>query len=475
MIEWFTKYTPIRAKFRTLLFIHGLLVSIALSATIWAGNGGGGFVPALVCGAVLVATLATVQISKELICAPYVSTVVRMEALAAGDLDSPIRFTDHTDCVGRMTKAMIVFRANAVLINTANIEHEQIVSTIGQALAQLANADLTCHLGQRLPGNGEILREQFNQAVATLQETLGVVSLSSHSIANASGEIRAASSDLANRTEQQSASIQEANTAMGTVTALVERNTSSVIEVNQAIADAHREATKGGQIVEDAVSAMIKIQQSSQEISQIINVIDAIAFQTNLLALNAGVEAARAGDAGRGFAVVANEVRALAQRSADAAREIKNLITTSGQHVGKGVELVGATGEALGQIVTRVGEVSALVHGIAESAKTQVEMMTDVSNTVGQMDRMTQQNAAMVEQSNAAAQSLADEAGRLASNVQRFRLGDTRGQVRTRTTPASARAPALAAAPRPRAISAAPASHGNLAIKTQPGNDWSEF
>jgi methyl-accepting chemotaxis protein len=399
-----------------------------------------------------------------------------METLAQGDYTSPFPHAAHTDCVGRMTRAMEVFRSNALTAERIVKEQDAIVDALGGALHRLADADLTVQLAAPLPGKGDALREQFNQAVAGLAETMHVVLQSSRSIATASGEIRAASGDLANRTEQQAASIQQANGAMGTVTGLVERNTSSVIEVNQAIADAHREATRGGQIVDDAVSAMNQIQQSSQEISQIINVIDAIAFQTNLLALNAGVEAARAGDAGRGFAVVANEVRALAQRSADAAREIKDLINTSGQHVGNGVELVGATGQALGQIVNRVGEVSALVQGIADSAKTQVEMMTGVSDTVAQMDRMTQQNAAMVEQSNAAAESLADEAGRLAGNVQRFRLGDSGAAPRLRPVPQAV--PAPAAAPRLRAVSAvspvAP-SRSAPSAKAAPADDWSEF
>jgi methyl-accepting chemotaxis protein len=470
MLEWFEAHAPIREKFRVLLFIQTLWALVALGATVWAGSGGGIIAPALVAGAALLATPVTLTVARRLICDPYVTTVERMEALARGDLDSPVQHTDHTDCVGRMTRAMAVFAINA---RKAGIEQDLklLAASMEKGLSRLADGDLVYRMTEPLPANVEALRQYFNGAVTALDETLTVVTHSSQAIASASGQIRAATGDLANRTEQQASSIQEANRAMGDVTALVERNTSSVIEVNQSIADAHRQATQGGRIVEDAVSAMTKIQNSSQEIGQIINVIDAIAFQTNLLALNAGVEAARAGDAGRGFAVVANEVRALAQRSADAAREIKNLITTSSLHVGQGVELVGATGKALGQIVARVGEVSELMHSIADSARTQVEMLAGVSNTVSQMDTMTQQNAAMVEQSNAAAQSMADEAGRLSGNVSRFAISSGVPRQSAHGAPAPttvARAPVRPASPPPQVV-------GNLALKAVPSDDWSEF
>ncbi len=470
MMEWFRLHAPIREKFRTLLFAHTLWMLAALGATLWAGSGRGMIYPALLAGAALVATLTTQIVSARLICDPYVATVERMEALARGDLDSPVQYAGHTDCVGRMTKAMETFRVNA---SKASMERDLELVTVAMehGLSRLADGDLASHLTEALPAGAEALREYFNRAVTALDATLTVVTHSAQAIASASGQIRAATGDLANRTEQQASSIQEANRAMGNVTALVERNTTSVIEVNQSIADAHREATQGGKIVEDAVSAMTKIQSSSQEIGQIINVIDAIAFQTNLLALNAGVEAARAGDAGRGFAVVANEVRALAQRSADAAREIKNLITTSSLHVGQGVELVGATGKALGQIVARVGEVSELVQSIADSAKAQVAMLAGVSNTVSQMDTMTQQNAAMVEQSNAAAQSMADEAGRLSGNVSRFAI--SAGVPRHLSYDSPPAAPVARASGR--TASPPPASTGNLALKAVPTDDWSEF
>ena len=473
MLEWFEHHAPIREKFVVLRRVLGIWAALALIATVWAGNGGGAVLPGILAALALIGGLITITVAARMICDPYVDTVVRMEGLAAGDFDSPTAYANHTDCVGRMVRAMDTFRINGKKASSEQ-DLDMILSAIGAGLSRLAEGDLTNQMTEPLPAKAESLRQSFNSAITALEDTLSTVSQSSHSIANASGEIRSASHDLAQRTEQQAAAIQDANSAMKNVTALVESNTASVIEVNQSIAETHREASQGGRVVEDAVAAMTKIQHSSQEIGQIINVIDGIAFQTNLLALNAGVEAARAGDAGRGFAVVANEVRALAQRSADAAREIKDLITTSSQHVGQGVDLVGATGKALGQIVTRVGEVSDIVQSIAQSAQSQVEMLSSVSTTVTQMDVMTQQNAAMVEQSNAAAQSLADEAGRLAGNVSRFQLPDRRRASRPAPTPRSAPAPAPApvAATRQRA---APASHGNLALKASPTDDWSEF
>jgi methyl-accepting chemotaxis protein len=212
--------------------------------------------------------------------------------------------------------------------------------------------------------------------------------------------------------------------SMDEVTASVQETAASAAVVRQSVADAHRQATQGGDVVQRAIAAMAAIEQSAQEIGQIVTVIDAIAFQTNLLALNAGVEAARAGDAGKGFAVVANEVRALAQRSADAAQDIKALITNSSTQVGAGVELVGETGDRLGEIVAKVGEINGLVEDIATAAGRQAQNLQQVNGTMRDMDRMTQQNAAMVEQSSAATHSLSEEAVRLTELVSTFRTRD---------------------------------------------------
>jgi methyl-accepting chemotaxis protein len=219
----------------------------------------------------------------------------------------------------------------------------------------------------------------------------------------------------------QASRITETAGALNAVTAIVSETAAGAVAVQKAVTAACSEATDGGEVVERAIEAMARIETSAKEIGQIIAVIDGIAFQTNLLPLNAGVEAARAGEAGRGFAVVATEVRALAQRSADAAQSIKELITTSGVQVGAGVALVGQTGEKLVGIVRRVSEINALIDGIASSATRQAQNLVGVNGAMGDMERMTQQNAAMVEQSSAATRSLSSEAQLLTELVETFR------------------------------------------------------
>jgi methyl-accepting chemotaxis protein len=289
-------------------------------------------------------------------------------------------------------------------------------------------------------------------------------------VRTSSDEIRAASEDLALRNEQQAASLEETAASVGTTVSLTRQSAENAAGAKQAIAQTHRRATDGGEVVGKAVAAMGAIEQSAREITQIIDVIDGIAFQTNLLALNAGVEAARAGEAGKGFAVVANEVRALAQRSAEAARDIKALIDKSTAHVGDGVSLVGETGTLLAEIVAQVGAVTAQVNDIAETAAGQASNLEQVNVAVGTIDRMTQQNAAMVEQATAATRSLSSEAQRLAELVAQFRVSGT-GEAFTAPAPA-----ALPSAPPPprRALPVT----GNLARKPGPDfadADWSEF
>jgi len=281
-----------------------------------------------------------------------------------------------------------------------------------------------------------------------------------------------AADDLSRRTEQQAATLEETAAALDEITALVGNTSSSVDRAHDAVVAASDEAARSGEIVTGAVRSMDLIAKSSDEIGQIIGVIDEIAFQTNLLALNAGVEAARAGDAGRGFAVVASEVRALAQRSADAAKEIKALIAPSSDQVRQGVDLVGKTGVALTAIVGRVAEVDELMKTIHLSAREQATGLDEVNRAVNQMDQVVQQNAAMVEQSTAATHSLKTETEELTRLIARFRVGGPSLHGRA-TAPAPRHEPAplrsSSAAPMRRVAGGAPVEVSGG------GDDWQEF
>lgn len=469
MFERFKKDIPIRAKFQTLQILYALWSIAGLGGIVLAAQGLS--IAAYALGlAALVATIATTAISSRIICDPYVATVVRMESLVAGDFDSPIEYSDHKDCVGRMVAAMSIFRDNARSVEAGSSGQNQIVEALGTGLAKLAEGDLGYRITTAFPKEYERLRGDYNRAMDSMADAMGAVTRTSRSIHAGASEIRAATHDLSQRTEQQASSLAESATALNEITGMVKGTAQSAGQVTTAINDAHREASEGGRVVERAVGAMGAIEKSAHEITQIINVIDGIAFQTNLLALNAGVEAARAGDAGKGFAVVANEVRALAQRSAEAAKDIKALIMTSAQQVEEGVGLVGDTGSMLSRIVTRVGEISALISSISESTEIQAAGLQQVNSAVSDMDKVTQQNAAMVEQSTAAARSLAGEADELTRLVTRFALSDAGSAP-------GASAPARPAA-RPQAKSfkpaAAPATSGNLALAADQ-DDWSEF
>ncbi|RYF90028.1 MAG: methyl-accepting chemotaxis protein, partial [Caulobacteraceae bacterium] len=303
-------------------------------------------------------------------------------------------------------------------------EKERAVTrAFGSALSRLAEGDLSCRVEDGLPPEYAQLGIDFNAAVDQVRDVLATVSTAASAIQTGSDEIAGASDDLSERTERQAAGLEQTAAALEQVTATVRRSAEGARQASELVSTAKGEAEHSGQVVQNAILAMGQIEISSGQIGQIVGVIDEIAFQTNLLALNAGVEAARAGDAGRGFAVVASEVRALALRSADAAKEIKTLINDSTRQVGEGFKLVAETGEALGRIVGRVGEIDGLVSEIAASSKEQAVGLAEVNTAVNQMDQVTQQNAAMVEQSTAASHSLRSEAAELTRMIGRFRLG----------------------------------------------------
>ncbi|WP_433911366.1 methyl-accepting chemotaxis protein [Sphingomonas yabuuchiae] len=360
---------------------------------------------------------------------PIGATADAMGRMAGGDLALTLDGRERADEIGTMVSAVEVFRV-AAQAQVTNVEKQEVVvRELAAALHELGEGNVAHRVGDNLPDEYRGLARSFNDSMERLARTLQRISHSAGQVRNGAAEVRAASDDLSQRTEQQAASLEETAAAMDEVTGGVRATASGANRVNAIVVSARQETEESGTVVRRAVEAMGAIERSSSEISEIISVIDGIAFQTNLLALNAGVEAARAGDAGKGFAVVASEVRALAQRSADAARDVKERIQSSTAQVGIGVGLVNETGRMLEAIAARIAEISAHVSQIASSAEQQATGLQQVNIAVADMDGSTQQNAAMVEQATAAARHLAAEAEVLASEVAQFRLdtADLRG------------------------------------------------
>ncbi len=373
-----------------------------------------------------------------------------MAALAEGHLEAEVPYIGRADEIGDMAKATSSFRDSILShqrlreeqeVERASAEYERkrneaaredalkqldtVVHAMTLGLDKVTRGELTFRLTEWFPVDYKKLRMDFNQAIDQLMQTMKAVVRSTRAVTASANELTHASDDLSRRTEHQAATLEQTAAALDEITATVRRTASSADEANDIVSKAKTDTEQSGVTVKATVAAMSSIETSSKQIGNIIGVIDEIAFQTNLLALNAGVEAARAGDAGRGFAVVATEVRALAQRSADAAKEIKQLISTSGEQVVLGVKLVGDTGKALTRMVGQVEQISRIVGEIAAAAREQSSALGQVNSAINQMDQVTQQNAAMVEQSTAACHGLASEARELGSLIAMFRTEET--------------------------------------------------
>jgi len=431
----------------------------------------------------------------------------RMSSLAAGNTDEAIPYTDRKDGIGDMARSVEVFREGAIRnhqleadadatrrrTEAERIELQQMTEAEAEArltqatgalaanLRRLAAGDMLSEVHDQLAPQFEGLRHDFNTSVRQLRDALLSVGNSVSTVTSGSKEISDASDNLSRRTEQQAASLEQTAAALEEITSNVVSTSKRTAEARDVVRDARARADQSGQVVRNAVAAMERIEKSSQQIGQIIGVIDEIAFQTNLLALNAGVEAARAGEAGKGFAVVAQEVRELAQRSANAAKEIKGLVSNSAVAVSEGVKLVSDTGEGLAAIEQLVQTVTGHMDAIATAAQEQSAGLAQVNTAVNHMDQSTQQNAAMVEEMNAAGAGLAQESAKLSDLLSQFQLGgagaagqlrETAARMRAPAAPAPTARPAAAAPSRP--VARAPLSHGNAAV-AQSADDWQEF
>jgi methyl-accepting chemotaxis protein len=404
---------------------------------------GGVTIIAAVLGSLLLAT-------QRLVAKPLSRLVGSVAGLKEGRYDQPIVGGQGADEVAQISRALEDFRHELAGAVQARAEQEDlrrsgeterqrnqaaqartaqdqaaVVEALQNALSQLSAGNLRVRVEADLAPEYAQLKSDFNSAAEKLETAIGEVVQKTAGITAAAGEISSAADNLSQRTEQQAASLEETAAALDQITATVRRTAAGATQARSTVSTAKAAAEESESVMRSAIEAMGAIEQSAAQIGQIIGVIDEIAFQTNLLALNAGVEAARAGEAGKGFAVVASEVRALAQRSAEAAKEIKGLISTSSHQVEHGVSLVAQTGEVLGRIAAQVTDINTVVSEIAGSAQEQATGLAQVNTAVNQMDQMTQQNAAMVEETTAASRSMADDAADLKKLIGQFQTGSS--------------------------------------------------
>ncbi|MBX5161274.1 methyl-accepting chemotaxis protein [Rhizobium sp. NZLR8] len=442
------------------------------------------------------AVVAFLLAMRSLVGRPIRIISERISALQKGDLASPVTYRENGDEIGFLARALEVFRneaiakvereqaaaeqsasfdveraRNASLTEEANNAQRLVMNALANELEKLAAGDFSIHMADLGP-EFDKLRQDFNRMVEAVAAALTEIKTASVAVEGGSSEIAFSADQLAKRTEQQAAALEQTAAALDEVTTTVRASSQRAENAGKLVEETKRSAHVSATVVRDAIGAMDRIQTSSSQIGRIIGVIDEIAFQTNLLALNAGVEAARAGEAGKGFAVVAQEVRELAQRSANAAKEIKNLINVSGQEVAAGVGLVNETGDALLKIEEQINRISDSIASIVQSYREQATGLQEINGAINQMDQATQQNAAMVEETNAACQELLTQGRLLQDSAGRFTVGTSAASPPKTAQPSIRQSRPELRAPEPRAFVQRHA--GNAAVAAAPGA-WEEF
>ncbi|WP_339763570.1 methyl-accepting chemotaxis protein [uncultured Hoeflea sp.] len=449
--------------------------------------------------AVLIVAVAILLFAmRKFVGRPLADVNQRIGELQAGDITAPVPHSDKGDEIGVVARALTEFCEAAKLKLDADAEmvrqreqldaerqanmseterssqaQRKVVQELGTALEKLAAGDLTARVPD-LGGEFAALQDNFNKALSALEQTVGTIDSAQQAVKQASDSLGSSTNDLARRTEQQAAALEQTAAALDEITSTVKASSEQATDAGDLVGSTRDAATSSSEIVRSAIAAMGGIEESSSRIAQILKVIDDIAFQTNLLALNAGVEAARAGEAGKGFAVVAQEVRDLAGRSANAAKEIKELIEESGTQVSNGVDLVNRTGLSMEQIEKQITEVAQKIDAISRASREQSTGLSQVNMAINEMDTMTQKNAAMVQESNMSSQKLAGECQRLADVVTSFKLSGAASHARMAPSPR----PGPATTPKATASRAAAQpqyqTQGNAALAPSTDN-WEEF
>lgn len=393
---------------------------------------------------IVLAVISAMSISN-----PLTTMRKRIRGLMDGDTESPVPFTHRSDEIGGIAQSIELMKEKLIERDELEAERRESASDrerlarqreeearelevsmrcVGEALERVSSEDLTARIESEIAPAYAKLRDDFNAAIARLEQAVAMVKLTSTQIGSGTAEIFEASEDLLERTKQQATSLDATTTAVTEIATTIDRMSKSTSHAISLVGSARKEAEQSSDVVSNAINAMNAIETTTQEIGRIVTAIDEIAFQTNLLALNAGVEAARAGEAGRGFAVVASEVRSLAQRAAQEASHIADLISTSSKRVSDGVKLVTETGEAFGRIMSGVAEINNAVDDIAISARAQDHGLQQVNNAVVQMDNVTKSNSSMVEQTRVSTQRLADQTDSLGHLVTRFKVDSAADQ-----------------------------------------------